>query len=535
MNLLTEPWIPVRCASGKSRMISPLELADPEDPPLELAAVRPDFNGALAQFLVGLMQWLAPVSESEWREIAEGRRVPELERLREIALCFEFDTGSRRFLQDMDFEPAGAGDLAALLLEAPGGNAIKNNTDLFIKRSDGMALSLPLAAQALLALQINAPAGGQGHRTSLRGGGPVSMLLWPTELDGEPLLLWRKVWFNTLVLDGDEPRNEIVFPWMAECLTSENDRDVRTLLASRSPSELELGLLCFFSTPRRARLHFADGATCLLSGTTGRCATAYETRNFGANYRSDLFRHPLSPYYRDKQGNFLPVHVGENGFTYADWIALHDERDDFRTPLVLKGTRFGVALSRQIPADAVWAFGFAMDNMKCLAWHEARFPRLALDETRRAGVLEEARRWLAGTDLVRRALGQQLRAAWSDQGKGDTSVAERELYALTERQFYALVNERAELLEVEDAALDRIHQDLRRRWQRRLAITALRLFQEHAERGDVASESLQAIARAAFAHRALRKTVYDELERVLDLDMAEHVARNAKSKGRKSA
>lgn len=520
MNLLTDPWLPVRCASGQLRVVSPLAVAASADPPLELAAIRPDFNGAMAQFLVGLMQWLAPNDVSTWREIALGRRAPELERLREIAPCFEFDTGDRRFMQDMDFESAEAGDLAGLLLEAPGGNAIKNNADLFVKRSGGLALSLPLAAQALLTMQVNAPSGGQGHRTSLRGGGPVSMLLWPAELGGVPLPLWRKAWLNTLVLTGDEPRKEIIFPWMTGCLTSENDRDVRALLAPHSPSQLELVLLCYFSTPRRIRLRYEDDATCSLSGVKGRCATAYETRNLGANYRSELFRHPLSPYYRDKQGNFLPLHVGVNGFTYADWIRLHDERDGFRIPLALMGTHFGAGLVREIPAGAVWAFGYAFDNMKCLAWHEARFQQLMIDEPKRAGVLEEVRRWLDATEQVRRALGQRLRSAWSDHGEGDTSVAERELYARTERLFYTLVNERAATPEVDDATLNRVHQELRRRWQRHLARTALRLFHEHAERGDVASESMHAIARAAVAHRALQKTVYAELQRLLEIDMA---------------
>lgn len=536
MNLLTDPWIPVRCRSGRARMISPLQLADTDDPPLELDAIRPDFNGALAQFLIGLLQWLVPTSPSKWRKVAEGQDEPEWGRLRELTPCFEFDTGRRRFMQDMDFEAAEANDLSTLLLEAPGGNTVKNNADLFIKRSDGIALSLPLAAQALLTLQINAPAGGQGHRTSLRGGGPVSMLLWPDELDGQPVSLWRKLWLNTAVLDGDEPRPEIVFPWMAGCLTSEKDRDVRTLLDPQSPSQLELAILSFFATPRRIRLHFEDDATCAFTGEQGRCATAFETRNFGANYRSDLFRHPLSPYYRDKSGNFLPVHVGANGFTYADWVLTLKDTENFRSPLSLSVDRLGMAMCQKIPGDAVRVFGFAMDNMKVLAWHEARFPRLAIDdEARTTAVLMEAALWLAATEHARRALGKQLRAAWSDQGKGDTSVAERELYARTERLFYALVGERADQAAMDDATLDRAHQELRRRWQRHLAETVLRLFQQHAERGDVARESMQAISRAAFAYKALWKAVHGELKDVLELDLAERTTSRAIGKRGKAA
>jgi len=539
MNLLTDPWIPVRCASGQTRLIAPLQLGDEDDPPLELNAIRPDFNGALAQWLTGLMQWLAPEDPDEWRDTALGRDTPDFGRWREIAYCFELDQGERRFMQDMDFEDTGPdeedGDLAALLLEAPGGNTIRNNADLFVKRHEGMTLSLSLAAQALLTLQTNAPSGGQGHRTSLRGGGPVSMLLWPDSLGGNLLPLWRKLWFNTLPLEGDEPRAEIIFPWMAPCLTSEGGRDVHAALAEKMPSELELLLLCYFATPRRIRLCFQAEGMCSLSGGSGPCVTGYETRNLGANYRSELFRHPLSPYYQDKKtGYFLPVHVGETGFTYADWLLLAETRG---RPQVLDTQRLGSNLQKQLPPDCIWAFGFSMDNMKCLAWHERRFNPLQLGDPERLGaLLVDVRLWLAATDETRQALARQLRAAWSDQGKGDASVAERELYACTEQDFHALVNERAALEVLDEAALTQAQQDMRRHWQQTLARAALGLFKRHAECGDVAESNIQAIRRAALAHRGLSKVVYGKLAKTLEIQKVRTSEPKARTgKGRKAA
>lgn len=517
MNLIMDPWIPVRCASGESRLISPLQLLDEDDPPEELDAIRPDFNVALAQFLVGLMQWLAPDDEAEWRRIAQGRERPELERLHEIASCFEFDNGPRRFMQDMDFEPDEAGDLSALLLEAPGGKTLRDNTDLFVKRSEGTAMSLPIAAQALLTLQINAPAGGQGHRTSVRGGGPVSMLLWPAKLDGQTTPLWRKLWINTLVLEGDAPRLEVVFPWMAPCLTSEGGRDVHTCLAGQPPSEIEEVLLCYFATPRRIRLHFEADGICSLTGQRGPCATAMETRNYGANYRSDLFQHPLSPYYMDKSGGFLPAHVRETGFTYADWILTCEDSEQVRMPRALRMDRLGMELRAQLPVDPVWASGFAMDNMKCLAWHEVRFRHLDLDEERKAPVLHEVHAWLDGVDHVRRELSRQLRLAWGASGSGDTSVAERELFSRTEEAFHQMVGELAALDGVTEQQRMQCLQDMRRRWQRQLADVAMRIFQQHAERGDAAEASVQALERVALAHRNLSQAVHGGLAKKLGL------------------
>jgi len=542
MNLLTDPWIPVRCASGRTRLIAPLQLGDEGDLPLELDAIRSDFNGALAQLLIGLMQWLAPEDDEEWQAVALGRQLPDFERWREIAQCFVFDRGERRFMQDMDFESAGldedGGDLSTLLLEAPGGNTIRNNADLFIKRSGGRALSLPLAAQALLTLQTNAPSGGQGHRTSLRGGGPVSMLLWPDRLEGQPLSLWRKLWFNTLALEGDEPRPDIIFPWLTPCLTSENGRDVHAQLAAQTPTSLEWLLLCYFATPRRIRLRFEAEGVCSLSGARGPCATSYEARNLGANYRSELFQHPLSPYYREKKtGSFLPVHIGQTGFTYADWLWVAETGEQGRGPMVLETHRLGTDLRRRLPSDSVWAFGFAMDNMKCLAWHERRFSQLQIEDgARLSALLEEARLWLAAAEGTRQALARQLRAAWSDQGKGDTSVAERELYASTEQGFRALVNDWAALETVDETALRQTAQAMRRRWQQTLARAALALFRRHAERGDVADTNLQVISRTAFAHRELSKVVHGKLAKTLEIlpDRAQQ-SKPRTGKGRKVA
>jgi len=532
MNLLTSPWIPVRTLSGVHRLISPLQLYEPDDPPVELNATRADFNGALAQFLIALQQLITPEDAASWRKVLNCRSAPDIDQLRGYAAHFELDNGPRRFMQDMDFADAQSGDLSGLLLEAPGGNTVKNNADLFIKRCESMALSLPLAAQALLTLQMNAPAGGQGHRTSIRGGGPVSMLLWPESLDGQPALLWQKAWLNTLVFKGDQPRPEIVFPWSAPCLTSEKDKDVRTQLHAKSPSERELAVLCYFATPRRIRVHWEDEQICAFTGDTGPSATTYQTRNFGANYKSEQFRHPLSPYYRDKSGAYLPVHLADIGFTYADWITITDSdraNAALRPPAVFDRARLGESLNLELKDEVVWAFGFLMDNMKCLSWNEARFPRLAFShDEQRDRVLFEAKSWIAGTEFTRKSLDRQLRAAWTHDGKkGDTSTAQRELYAMTESAFYAAI-QKCIALAGDDSSLAAQHQDLRREWHKTLVKTALTLFARHAEAGDVADKNVQAIARAATAHKFLILSLGRELKDILALDVIERAEKAAK-------
>src|SRR5690606_18676612 len=74
------------------------------------------------------------------------------------------------------------------------------------------ALDLPTAAMALYTLQTQAPSGGRGNLTSLRGGGPMSVLVDP---GGG---LWPLIWAN--VPDGTPGRPDDL-PWMRPTRTSE--------------------------------------------------------------------------------------------------------------------------------------------------------------------------------------------------------------------------------------------------------------------------------------------------------------------------
>jgi CRISPR system Cascade subunit CasA len=55
MNLISDAWIPIRRKGGEEERIAPWEVTTrySDDPIVALAAPRPDFNGALIQFLIG--------------------------------------------------------------------------------------------------------------------------------------------------------------------------------------------------------------------------------------------------------------------------------------------------------------------------------------------------------------------------------------------------------------------------------------------------------------------------------------------------
>jgi len=539
MNLILDPWVPIRDNVGTVRDISPLELASTEPVALDLAALRPDFNGALAQFLIGLLQLVASDQGDDWKAVMNGAQPLPVDELRKWAQHFEFDTGDWRVMQDTQLtDNDGGNDIDTLFLESPGANAVRNNSDLFVKRRDPSALSLAIAAQTLIALQMNAPAGGQGNRTSLRGGGPVSYLWWPSQRDGLAVPLWQKVWANVQALDGG-CRRGCVLPWTAPCLTSEGSKDVIAQLSVRfgALSNKENAALCFFATPRRIRLAFNDGTNCSISGTHGRGATSYVAKNFGANYLSHQFQHPLSSYYELKD-QWLPTHLSDAGFSYVDWVHAQRSGEALRAPSVLEGIhRRRVERWLGSKSDApIWAFGYKMDNMKCEGWHEARFPVLVgLTPDAANTLFEQANLLIAASNACISALRRALRKAWSDEGKkGDTSVGERRLLSETEAYFYQSLGRIAEkpAATTDDAAA---REQVKLDWQKRLSSAARKVYELLAQEGDARCESLKVMQRSAQAHRQLDLSLYIELPKALGMANAAKSGKSGKATRRKAA
>ena len=103
-NLIDERWIPVERRSGKVEMIAPAQIAEREDPPLRIASPRPDFDGALLEFFIGLLQTAAaPATERAWeREFEEPPTVETLKkRLDTVREAFFLDGDGPRFMQDL--------------------------------------------------------------------------------------------------------------------------------------------------------------------------------------------------------------------------------------------------------------------------------------------------------------------------------------------------------------------------------------------------------------------------------------------------
>jgi len=392
MNLINDPWIPVKTQSGKQKIIRPADITDcfQTDPVISFDLPRADFQAAQVQFMLGLLYTCCmPKTDTDWATWMRDSGVPSPEVLhsefKKVDFAFNLDGDGPRFMQDFDLdttklEPKSIG---SLLIDEPGEQTLKFNKDLFIKRNQFTQLSLPMAAMALFSLQLNAPAGGAGHRTSLRGGGPLTTLVIPKAQKNRPQTLWELLWANVLSEEHFEDgisnwkkQPEIVFPWLTKTISSATEKIVSP--KGNNP------LLMFWATPRRIRLGFKtmEKGVCGISGEKEECIKSYFTQNYGANYTG--WQHVLSPHYK-KGSDTLPLHPNAGGMSYKHWLGwIFGDKEGKTQTIQSKNIRVSQESLHRKPLSKkgiLWAFGFDMDNMKARGWQESKIPLIVFEHS----------------------------------------------------------------------------------------------------------------------------------------------------------
>lgn len=508
-----DAWLPVRRVSTRARdWITPHQLSDPDV--LAFDADRPDFNGALAQFAIGLLQTVSPVNGLiEWaRYFKAPPPEDELKRWFEpVAAAFLFDGDGARFMQDRTLRPedGAINDIAALLIEAPGEQTLKNNADHFIKRGHVVAMCPDCAAMALLTLQLNAPSGGAGHRTGLRGGGPLTTLV----ACQPPRSLWHDLWLNVRERDrflaggGDAGKTEpyFTFPWLADISKIQKEGG-ETAPVQVHPAHI------FWAMPRRIRLDFdnvTSGACGICGRQSERLLRQYVTKNYGLNYKGP-WNHPLSPYYENKN-DWLPMHPQPGGLGYRHWLGwvlgVQSEKKHQRPADIV--THYFEHRARAAGGGALrlWAFGYDMDNMKARCWYESSLPIYGLtdcDKSAQKQVQSEVRNWLAGAELAASYLRGAVKDAWfGGDARGDFSMVDAGFWSRTEPLFYALLQKLIEALR-EQATFDEV--TARQSFHGDLAGAALWLFDKDFVGAGMIER--QHPRRVAAAHRQLRSSLY---------------------------
>lgn len=535
-DLLEEKWIPVRCKSGARRFIAPWQIVEVDDPPVDIDTGRPDFDCAGIQFLIGLLQTaFTPPDEASWRRFHD--RPPSAAQLRTVLgkLTGKFDLlgDGPRFMQDSGLAAsrsssanaiAGqAGDspnakkkkvasletkpIGGLLIDAPGENTVKFNKDHFVKRTPELAVSCAGSAWLLLTLQSSSPSGGAGHRTSMRGGGPLTTWVLGANL-------WDTVWRN--VLDGDTWRKvpggqveqpgqatSAALPWLGPVRVS-TDEGSQTQPPHVAP------LHHYWGMPRR--LWLIAGATAgecaVFADQPGPYISEIVTANYGFDYKG-AFAHPMTPYRSDDAGSEpSPIKGNRHALTYNQW------------PALVLGAANGAARTttpaltirrwRQAnldPSAAIAVAGYDMDNMKPLAWCHAVMPALSATGSAEDSLRHAAIELVAAAEHSAQQFAIAVRASLVREGdqrfktffqKDEAARIRDRFWSATETTFYSTISAlRDAIIAGHQVPDDPIQATLRTAWCQTLHTSALALFDEASQLlGQWESADIRRIAEA---------------------------------------
>lgn len=488
-NLIEEQWIPVKRRNGAEVRITPWQITDgfADNPVVAVNAPRPDFNGALIQFLIGLAQTVAaPADEDEWEGLLDSPPRPEdlKQKYLTVSHAFELCGNGPRFMQNLEALEVDQRCIDRLLIDMPGEKALRDNTDHFVKRDTIACLCPACCATALFAMQTNAPAGGVGFRTSLRGGGPLTTLV----MGAEPYdALWHLVWLNVMEQDvflracGNQEKTSESdkFPWVGKTRTSEKDSGVDTTQQDVHPAQM------FWGMPRRIRLNLEElrGGVCGTCGSNSKgVIIAYQDKNHGTHYAGPWL-HPLSPYSRNKQGMPFPVHPQPGGVTYRHWLGfVQEDRSEKREPATVVH-KFRNERQRNDWQFLLWAFGYDMDNMKARCWYEAKMPLLYVDRAIRGAYEQYVAAMIKAAVEIAANVRNAVKEAWFMRPsgvKGDTSFVGNSFWQATESVFYASLQGLKQALDAGEDGMT-----VRKDWHDSLCRAALELFDAHAWEGPI--------------------------------------------------
>ena len=386
LNLITDPWLPVRRRSGRTETIAPWAVNDriDTDPVTAFAWPRPELNAASLELLIGILTTGLPPAgdpDAAWQWGWSQPPGPDALRAQVERLAPFFDLiadSAPAFLQDLDpLAETSVSNPARLLFDTPGTQTAKLNTDLFRRRAaDDTVLSLPAAAIALYAHMSWCASDGVGYRVALRGGGPlVTLPVLGHRRFGDTL--WGQAWPAVRIAHDEDPdwarRPERIFAWLAATPGSRAGDDNPPL----GPDDMH-ALHVHWGMPRRIRLLAgpAAGRTCAVTGErTATAVVGVRMRNYGINYASG-YRHPHTPDYR----------VSEGGEQLPVLASAHNARGERLQGLVAR-SRDGL----RGPASAIWhfpvragapeaadprmrCFGIDADKAKVVDWVDRTIP-----------------------------------------------------------------------------------------------------------------------------------------------------------------
>ncbi len=398
MNLITDRWIPVVRQNGQPDAIAPWQIVETDNPVVEINAPRPDFQGALYQFLIGLLQTcFAPEDEEQWLDY--WTQTPEPEELeahfKKVAFAFELDNpGGAAFMQEhpdtldhaKDFDKAEWLPIEDLIGGALSDNTRKGNKDLFVKSKQIQLISPYWAALALFNMQITGVLAWGKHRLGLRGNAPLTTLVLPDEK--QQSLLWQKLWLNVIyqedidLMPGDADKEELpnILPWLVKTRVSPKKEPT-------SPSDTH-PLQHYWPMPRRIKLKIETAnSVCDLTGLPISKGVSHYQRVSDGVYYTNGWVHPLTPYSRAIKDQFPKPAVGKlAGEGFRQWVALNYDEYSYDE---IKKMSFGHTRALVVKhfyeekpniniTTKLWCFGYDATNANVKCWYESLMPTFNL-------------------------------------------------------------------------------------------------------------------------------------------------------------
>lgn len=532
MNLLTDPVFPVINQTGEHHLIRLSELGDSQWQSLHLP--RADLRMGAMQFMIAVLQTTcAPRDEDKWLTWYESP--PDAETLTQrIAPFVEAfwvfgepgNKASPRFMQDLDpLADKPVVSVGSLFLDAPGGNALRLNTDHFVVRDQVQHLSPFMTTMALFTLQSSAPSGGAGYRTGIRGGGPLSCVLQAGKISAS---LWEQLWLNVLplsarpefaVTDHSPEQFSRIFPW---CAPTTNSKRADSALFPNDPNIHPLTV--YWAMPWRVRLQdITPDQRCDLTGITGDVVTHFHLTNYGNNYEGH-WRHPLCHYREDSKTQDLISTKGKP-LDYRYWDALTLVASSLENasskakyinhlPQVVShylNERYE-SLYEVLEVDDInaipqlWCAGYDMDKAKAKGYYTSILPILMLPTAQQDAANNLLRRVLAAADACVSITNAGIKEALTTQTKqvpADYRAVKRTFYQASQTAFFALLTTLQHTASHDPSADLAKHNTVIQRlkqWRIQAAQCSEQLFADHALSGIDQGEPKH-MARVAHAHR----------------------------------
>ena len=485
-NLIEEQWIPVIRRDGTKERIAPWQVTDQFDsnPIVELNAPRADFNGALIQFLIGLVQTAAaPEKRSEWDRKLYRPPSPEelLGKFNSVKHAFELGGTRPRFMQD--FGELGDGKtmlpIQRMFIEAPGEQTCKQNQDHFIKRNESFSLCPACCATAMFCQQTNAPGGGRGHRTSIRGGGPLTTLVIG---DNSNQTLWQSIWLNILVKDifekplgnKDITDDTKIFPWLTATVTSDHNE-------VSYPEHFNPAII-YWAMPRRVVLdseNLSDGKCSICGKFSDSLIHQFQQKSGGMNFDASLWLHPLTPYYQKKVDDILvdfPMHPQPGGIGYRHWLGLVQKSNESLINPALVVTVFNNNPHPKNMSYRMRAFGYDTDNMKARCWYECTMPLIFIDPEYRLEYEAEIANLINVATVISANTRSAVKEAWFKRPKdvsGDFDFITSSFWSTTEEDFYNSIEKIRDSLQEESDCVE-----IKKAWHSTICKKSLVIFDE---------------------------------------------------------